>query len=111
MTIHTDEVSQNKKDANSSDVSSTTTSTTPSSTSWININNDYLFPKSFLENCVVFVQRSGSTLIIRTTEDYNDLTTVLPSEAAAIKTMQEINAVLNEQEIQCNIEFSPSPDV
>jgi hypothetical protein len=72
---------------------------------WININNEYLFPRTFLENCVVFVQRSGSTLIIRTTEDYNDLTTVLPSEGAAISTIRDICSLLNDNDITCNIEF------
>ena len=73
---------------------------------WVNINNEYLFPRSFLENCVVFVQRSGSTLIIRTTEDYNDLTTVLPSETAAINTIRDICGLLNDQDIACNIDFA-----
>jgi len=74
--------------------------------SWININDEYLLPRSFLENCVVFVQRSGSTVLIRTTEDYNDLTIVLPDKDAAVSIIKEINRLLNVHDIQCNIEFN-----
>ena len=77
---------------------------------WVNINNEYLFPRSFIENCVVFVQRSGSTLIIRTIEDYNDLTTVLHSENEAIATIREIGDMLNNTDVTCNIDFNTHDD-
>jgi len=75
---------------------------------WININNEYLLPRSFLENCVVYIQRSGSTLVIRTVEDQSDLTIVLPDVQSAIKTLMDITESFNRQTIQCNIDFGTS---
>lgn len=73
---------------------------------WININNEYILPRSFLENCVVYIQRSGSTLVIRTTEEHNDLTLVLQDAKSAVETMLHITALLETERITCNIEFA-----
>ena len=94
---------------NGGDAATTVSVDAIANSSWININNEYLFPKSFIENCVVFVQRSGSTLIIRTIEEYSDLTTVLSSEQAAIDAIRDICTILNEHELQCNIDFGGNP--
>jgi len=73
---------------------------------WVNFNDEYLFPKSFLEHCVMFVQRSGSTLIIRTTDEYNDLTSILPTETEAIAKMKNIHQVFTDESVICKIEFN-----
>jgi len=77
---------------------------------WININNEYLLPKSFVENCVIYVQRSGSTLILRTIEDYSDITTISPTEQRAVELLNEINSIFEEHLVKCNVDFSNVPE-
>src|SRR5690349_19193542 len=55
---------------------------------WINLNDDYVLPRSYVENCVVYIQRVGFTLYIKTIDMHDDLKLVLTSEAGAVEALK-----------------------
>jgi hypothetical protein len=77
---------------------------------WMNINTEYLLPRSFLENCLVYVQRSGSTILLRTIEDQNDLTLVFQTNEEASTYLGKLETMMNDEEIVSNVPYIQTID-
>lgn len=76
---------------------------------WININNDYVLPRSFLENCVIFIKRSKTTLIIHSVDNI-DMCIVFDTEFMAMEALKNIGDLLNEEKLECKIDFTFNSD-
>jgi hypothetical protein len=72
---------------------------------WVNIGTRYILPRSFLENCIVLIERFADTVYIRTVEPHKDLTLNFTGEKEAVKQFTLLHELLNEQKITCNIDF------
>lgn len=72
---------------------------------WVNICNRYIVPRTFLENCVVFLERLGNSIVIRTTEAHDEMTLHYAGEQQAIAQFNQLHEMLIQQGISCNIDF------
>lgn len=73
---------------------------------WITINSEYILPRNFFEQCVVYIQRSGSTIVMRTVEGYEDLKMVFNSNEEARNYVGILHDEINRNEIVSKILFN-----
>lgn len=74
---------------------------------WLNINDEFVLSRTFIENCVMYVVRDGSHITLRTTDEQNNLTILTSKESEAIKILKKIHKMLNEEEIDSCVDYEP----
>lgn len=73
-------------------------------TPWLNLFNTYVIPRTFIENCVLFAERTDKLVRLKLlNENLKDIEIIFESEEKAIEAMVELYETLNNQEIysQC----------
>lgn len=73
---------------------------------WVNLNDECVLPISYIENCIVFLERLNASIILRTIGMQNDITLAYDSKEDAILALRGISKMFNEMGIVSNIEYS-----
>ncbi len=71
---------------------------------WINFNNDYLLPRTFIENRIIFIRRYKTTLHINNVDNI-DMSMVFDTEKEAINGLTNLETLFHQQNITCQIDF------
>jgi hypothetical protein len=72
---------------------------------WINLEDRYLVPRTFLENCVIFIERNGTKVVLKTVDPHEDLILNMTNETEAISTFRRLYKIFINEEIQSNLAF------
>ncbi len=72
---------------------------------WFNINHDILLSRAFIENCVLYTTRSGSTITIHTIRSQDDIQIKTSKEQDAVRVMRMLETILNLHTVESNVNF------